>query len=245
MKMENLRNKYIWIALPYFFAVGVLYLWGYWGSFEINIFEYADFSDLVKVAIIPVGSTFVFILLGFFFGAHSPKPVLPEGGGRDTIFGRFLNKTIWVWISGYWVILLFLISTDYPGKWKVIPIVGMIFPFIQLKSTEFLGGIRSDSVRSILIMSFCFLPIYSFCQGKINASEIIIGKSYKYVESIAGMKNVKFIGHVGQNIFLLSEDNSKLVIQKLTDKPIVLSRSSADESKLNKSIQATAKASAD
>ena len=62
--MENTK-KYIWLAAPYFITVGLLYLWAYWSSFGINILEYAALSDVAKVAIIPVGSAFVFVFSGF------------------------------------------------------------------------------------------------------------------------------------------------------------------------------------
>lgn len=243
--MEYIRNKYIWIALPYFFTVSVLYLWAYWASFQINVFEYAGLSDLAKVAIIPVGSAFFFILLGFFLGEYTPNPAYPQGGGRETVFGRFLIKTKWLWVSIYWFVILFLIFTDSPGKWRIIPIVGMIFPYIMLKNTGFLIEIRSDSIRSLLIMSACILPIYSFCQGRVDAYEIIDGKEYKYVESIAGIKNARFIGHVNQYLFFSSEDNSKVVFQRVTDKPLVLTKIALKIIQPNKPIQPTAKASTD
>lgn len=243
--MEHIKNKYIWVAVPYFFTVGVLYLWAYWTSFNINVFEYAGLSDLVKVAIIPVGSAFFFILLGFFLGEYTAAPVFPEGGGKGTGFGQFLIKTKWLWTSIYWLVLFALIFTDTPGKWKVIPVVGMVFPYLILKRTDFLVEISSDSIRSILIMSSCILPIYSFCQGKINAYEIIDGKNYRYVESIAGVNNAKFLGHIGQYLFFSSEDNLKIVLQKITDKPLVLIKKDTTRTKPKKPIKPTAKASAD
>ena len=220
--MEHIKNKYIWIALPYFFTVGILYLWAYWSSFDVNIFEYASLSDLVKVAIIPVGSVFFFILIGFVIGEATTNPIFPEGGGVDSGFTQFLIKTKWLWVWGYWLVLLFLISANFPEKWSVIPFVGMIFPYLILKNTSFLIEVSTDSLRALLIMSSCILPIYSYCQGKINANKIIDGENYRYVESIAGVKNAKFLGHIDQYVFFFSEDNSKIVIQKVTDTAMVL-----------------------
>ncbi|MFC1562333.1 hypothetical protein ACFL4Q_04985 [candidate division KSB1 bacterium] len=83
--IENTK-KYLWLAAPYFIAVGLLYLWAYWSSFGINILEYAALSDVVKVAIIPVGSAFFFILIGFILGEFGfiNKVSFPPRGEEKT-----------------------------------------------------------------------------------------------------------------------------------------------------------------
>lgn len=38
-------------------ATSTLYLWGYWGSFDINILEFLGLSDILRVAAYPLASS--------------------------------------------------------------------------------------------------------------------------------------------------------------------------------------------
>ncbi len=97
------------ILSAYFIAVGALYLWGFWGSFGVNVMEYLGLTDVVKVAAWPVGSAFIFLLLGIVAGETSPiSRRLPEGGGQHTPIGRWLNKYSRVLA----VIFMLTIATD-------------------------------------------------------------------------------------------------------------------------------------
>jgi hypothetical protein len=223
MNLENQANiidnskKYIWLTPPYFVAVGLLYLWAYWSSFGINILEFASLYDIVSVAIIPVGSVFFFLFLGFILSeyGYANKLRLPPGGGRETPLGKILNKYKVIFIVLYWLILLLLILTSLPGKWLALPMWVMIAPYLILKNSLFLEEIKSDSIRSLLIMSIVALPIYSFCQGKINADKILTNSKYFYVKTSKQDECMKYIGHINQMTFLISKDNQQIRIQKL------------------------------
>ena len=65
---ERLR-EYGFIASFYFVVVGVLYLWGHWYSFEVNILEYISLTDIVKVTLIPIISSFLAFASGAVLGA--------------------------------------------------------------------------------------------------------------------------------------------------------------------------------
>lgn len=220
--MESIRNNYLWLVIPYAITCGTLYLWGYWSSFDINAFEYAGLSDLAKVAIIPVGTTFFFMFLGFLFGEYISIPILPKEGKTADRLHNFISKTRVFWITVYWLVLLSIIFSNSTSKWNILPYFGMIFPYVILKNTAFLIEIKSDSIRSLLIICLSALPIFSFSQGKIHANKIILGNEYKYVESISNEKHAKFIGHIGQYLFFQSLDNSRIILQKANDKPLTL-----------------------
>lgn len=221
MNMENQVNiidhskKYLWLTPSYFIAVGLLYLWAYWSSFGINILEFASLYDIVSVAIIPVGSAFFFLFLGFILSEYGYANKLPSCGGKDTPVGKTLNKFKWVLIILYWLILLLLIFTSLPGKWLILPIWAMGVPYLILKNSFFLEEIKNDSIRSLLIMGLVVLPIYSFCQGKINAEKILTNSEYLYVKTSKQDEYMKYIGYINQMTFLISKDNQQIRIQKL------------------------------
>jgi hypothetical protein len=45
--------KYAVAITPYAILVALLYLWGSWSSFGINIFNYIALTDILKLALIP------------------------------------------------------------------------------------------------------------------------------------------------------------------------------------------------
>jgi len=222
---------------PYFLGVGLLYLWAYWSSFGINILEFASLSDIVRVAIIPVGSAFLFMLLGFFIGEYS-LPNLPHGGGRDTPVGKFLNKFKGIFIALYLLFSFFLIIISLPGKWLILPVWLMPVPYVLLKNSGFFEEIKNDSIRSLMIISLVALPIFSFCQGKINAGKVLTDSEYLYVQFPKQDEHMKYVGHINQMTFLISKDNQQIRIQKLEKEPLDLFKfdSKKDNAKPNKTI---------
>ncbi len=70
-------STYLYFSSLYFVTVGVLYLWGYWTTFEVNILEYLSLADIVKSTAYPIASTFIFFVIGvigiLFTGTHPGK----------------------------------------------------------------------------------------------------------------------------------------------------------------------------
>jgi len=50
-------------STAYVVVVAVLYLWGYWSPFNINVLEYLSLADVVKAAAYPLASVFFLRLL--------------------------------------------------------------------------------------------------------------------------------------------------------------------------------------
>src|SRR5947207_4717496 len=84
-----------WIV-PYFVMTSGLFLIGYWSTFNIDIFQYIEFTEIIQSFVYPFLSTAVFIFLGIIFGEvifdfdNNLKP----GEGKQTTLGKFLNKYI-------------------------------------------------------------------------------------------------------------------------------------------------------
>ncbi|MHB1184265.1 MAG: hypothetical protein ACYC4A_06140 [Desulfobulbia bacterium] len=212
-------GTYLWPAPFYLLTVGVLYLWGYWESFGVNIFEFVALSDVVKVAIIPVGSVFLFVLLGFGIGEITIADKFNEGGGRSTKIGKILNKLFPFFVVIYLVIITYLMFSkpELPGKWKVLPVFLMFPPYFLLKGSGFIKEIHNDSLRSLIIISIVALPLYSFSTGKINAEKILKNNEYKFIElgENTAKEKMKFIGHANNYLFFISMDNGKIMITNI------------------------------
>ena len=72
-------------------ALGILYQWGFWSQFNINVLPFMSLSDIVKSFAYPFLASFIFFLSGAVLSANDPI-VLKPGAGADTKVGRFLNR---------------------------------------------------------------------------------------------------------------------------------------------------------
>jgi hypothetical protein len=216
---------YLYFGSLYFITVGVLYLWGYWGRFDINILEYIGLADVLKLAAYPIASTFLFFLLGAIIGEllAGGQDIAP-GAGRDTKVGRFLRRfgtaIVWLYMVGTASLLVF----GPESKWQVAPIlVAMPFYLVAKRHDVLIDILPNESARSVVIYLLAVLPMWAYGHGRLDATKLIEGREYKYVasHSIAGMsfgdpkdvKNrVKYVGHVNDYLFLLLPDNATLFI---------------------------------
>jgi hypothetical protein len=62
-------SKYVALATPYVFGVSALYLYGFWSTFGIDIFEFIGINDVIKLVIFNSFSLGGIILIGILSGS--------------------------------------------------------------------------------------------------------------------------------------------------------------------------------
>lgn len=70
----RLGPRHLQYAVPYSIGVSVLYLLGYWGTFQIDPFEYIGIGDVVKLAVYPLST--ILVLGAAFVGAVQASGIL-------------------------------------------------------------------------------------------------------------------------------------------------------------------------
>lgn len=92
--MKNLELGNNWLKIVYFaagygFVVSMLYLFGYWSTFGINILEYIEISDVIRLSIYPaitsVGMFVVGYAIGVFTSHWLAKKLIPFPGFKALI----------------------------------------------------------------------------------------------------------------------------------------------------------------
>jgi hypothetical protein len=80
--------NYAFLITPYASFMALQYLWGYWGSFKINVFNFITLSDILKLALLPVVYIFMATVLAaviLYFtsslikGSQPQPPISPRG----------------------------------------------------------------------------------------------------------------------------------------------------------------------
>jgi hypothetical protein len=149
--------SHVYFASLYFITVGILYLWGYWAPFGINILEYLELSDILKATAYPIATAILMTTIGAAIGEWrmANRDHLTPGGGRYTIIGRFLRKfsshLLVLYVGGAIALLLF----GPVEKWRVLPILLSLPIYIFAQQTNFLAEIiPHESPRSIVFTCF-------------------------------------------------------------------------------------------
>lgn len=178
-----LAAKY-WLG-PYALLVATLYLWGYWGSFHVNVLEYISIADIIKAAVYPIVSAFAVFAIGAIIGdAISPKLNLPAGGGAHTVVGKLLRALAPFVIVSYLLGVTLYFFYGPITKWEHLPVLFAIAIYLPLKSTGVLqDDIKSEGARSIAVFLLATLVPFSYGRGALEAHAIRDGHAFSYVVS--------------------------------------------------------------
>lgn len=184
----RLAAKY-WLG-PYAIVVSSLYLWGYWGAFEVNILEHIGLSEIVKSAIFPIASAFAFFAIGAFLGEALASTLhLPPGGGANTTVGKRLRRLAPIIFPTYILAVTLLFLAGPVEKWRALPVLFAMAVYLPLKSTDLLRNeFKSDGARSIVVFLIAALAPFAYGRGVLEANYIVEGKNFSYsVSDLPGL----------------------------------------------------------
>ncbi len=232
------------IAIVSAFATfsAILFQYGFWLRFNINPLSYATFSEItanIIIVLIPI-SILALILAGPFYMlllfVKKPLDELKKLCGRDFSEG-IIDVALIISIIGFIVVIFDLIPIESNDKklmtryWTSLPLifvaVKISFNLQLLKIT-----IPNELYRISILFFLCFTPILCYWTGNFFANSIFKNESYSFIpanyvpesiKKISDDKDIKYIGKIGEHIFLSSLDNKTLIVMLETDvSPLIL-----------------------
>lgn len=231
-------TTYLYFLSLYSTVVGVLYLWGYWSIFHVNILEYLSITDIIKTTIYPIVYILAFTMMGAIIGEVMASATirsvgLPQGVWRHTRIGIFLHKWMPIFVVIYMNITILLILYAPIWKWRLLPILLGVPLGLFAKRQGFLQSvIPHDSPRTVVIYLLATLPILSYGQAVIKADNILRGAEFQYVVSPVGEVNLdagdspqqclRFLSHAGDFIFFFEPNKSMVVVSKFDTLKVLL-----------------------
>jgi hypothetical protein len=234
-------SKYAYLSSLYFVVVGVLYLWGYWPTFEVNILEYAGLTDIIKTAAYPIASFFVFFALGAVTGEFlAIGDALPAGGGVNTPAGRILRTVAPYVVAAYIIGTLLFFFLGPVEKWRVLPLLVALPLYVTARRYDLLSGlVKHDNVRSTLVFLLAALPFFAYGHGRLKAAAIVSGEEFVFAISpipgvsapVAGpmMSNPRYLGVAGGSVFFYMPERRSTIVVLMGDlKALELSRYKAE-----------------
>ncbi|MGA4618723.1 hypothetical protein ACTM71_02390 [Citrobacter portucalensis] len=196
------------------------YLWGFWGHFEVNIFNYIGVSDIIKSVIWPMAITLVMYLIQVAMNVYnSPKPnsTLKLSG----LSGEQKAKNI---LSHSYLLIMLLIvvgavvyTLATGNKMQRYAAVGWIIAVIvfcaTMKNSELMDYIPFKN-KTLTYSIIIFMPVLFLTRGVSEGERILSGKDTFIIESKSlcpGTENSKYryIDVISDKAFALSlKDNS-------------------------------------
>jgi hypothetical protein len=203
-------------------AVSVIYLFGFWGSFGLNVLEYIGLGDVLAHALFPILALIALQAIPYMFGrlaaASGPQPPPPDALVQ---FGRKHWRLLGVLCVVGGVLALRLMSE--PGR-TVISWMFLVFLVLILVSQAVLVGELKAEMRPRILAAILLLS-YVFITGRMDAYQIINGEAALVVDRSAsglplssnGDNPISYVGRLS-DFYVLYESKSARIIILRTDK---------------------------
>ena len=197
----------------YTFAVGFIYLFGYWWSFDINVLEYMALSDVVKYTAFPICSFAAFFVIGLVFGAWNGS----EASKRQANAGRrhWMDRlnAIHFAIGGAVIAVVFLSNELYVQLVAVVVVIAI--GRLGVSQLMRFGIVPWGTVSGVLTFAVLAIPVWSYATANLRARGVLDGTSYFVLKKTSistlgelpppnATEGLRFIGRAGGHLFLLN-----------------------------------------
>lgn len=208
--------------------VTALYLFGYWGSFGLNVLEYIGIGDIVSHALMPFLASIVSLAFGAALSTISRGPSAPPPPPEVVNTIKFV-QTYWrplAILDGFAIALVLGLAPE-PERWFLAII--LIIPLTAMPTylDFFIDLLPNPSVRSSVIGLSILLAALAFAEGRLQADHIVKGTGPLLVDVVGSGLQLKsdaahpvsYVGHIEDFFVLYDSEQSQVVIlnaQKVT-----------------------------
>jgi uncharacterized Tic20 family protein len=247
--MNELLKNPILLVIPYLYVVSICYYWGYWGMFNIDIFNYYGVQDIIKGATNSMFFTLVLVLL--MMSLVTSFHYLIQESIRNNVM-KFLDKhatkfllfNISIIIIGIYSFYKVAtspqgISRDEP-ELTVITLFIIIIPFalsyivyeIVFKNIAF----KDKFIKSSIVIFCLSLPVNSFAGGIASSLSVLNDSKFDYIINSKKKSTIrgvyKYLGKAGDYYFLSTLNNKQYITVKADSiQPLIINHYSAEDLK--------------
>lgn len=201
-----------------FFVASGLYISSFWGNFGINIFPYLDVSQLILYGLAPIIDNALPYIISAFIALVFLSDIFPFGGfekmkqSGEVPKIEIITKRI-VGISFFAVMPVLLIIAFFVNKVGFFHLLPVVLTLLSVFVTNYFvkqNIVLPNNFDSTIIAIVIFVLTSSFAMGKIDSTEILLNKKFKYIK--LDSENYKFLGKAGEYFILTTLDNSEEII---------------------------------
>lgn len=205
-----------WRWLPlYVIAIGLIYQYGYWSSFEVQFMAYLGWQDVVRLSVPG-------LILGLFgFVLIFLETRFLETRERKSHSG-FKANGLGVSIAGFGLAATSVVSVVLYAVWNsppllLVPVVALLAAIgatAILSTWNVTGGKFKAAVRrDALLLAFLAVPSFAWVAGAHKAEQVVDGVSFTraslpitnplWFDDVHAMSETRYLGHVNEFEFLL------------------------------------------
>ncbi|WP_124472209.1 hypothetical protein [Burkholderia contaminans] len=221
-------------------GVAACYLAGFWGRFDVNIFQFAGLTGFASMALYPlmtaIGLNFLLVMSGFSGSRAQPAAPAPA---PPKVVRPWKVKLYKVWFAlgpvGTMYALSFISNSI---KWVVILIV-MIPWIIWVADNPIVVKLVSVPYRKRIVYWLIALPIIAAQAGASQAEAYLDGRGGRTVAPTGAAKDLQwdnqhpigYLGFAGGTYFLFeSKTGNVVMINQAVSAPLTLLKSSTPTS---------------
>lgn len=213
----------------YSLAVGVMYLWGYWGEFHVKILEYIELTSVVKLVLLPLVAVLLVLVPGAALGEWLSNRTFSEPPSQVPALNKMLA---WGLLLSVTVVVVVLTVWGTARKWEILPIF-LAAPFWAAahRLPTVARVMKVHGSAKIAVFLLIVLPIYAYGRGVTEADRVRRGAEYEYLLSGSDRSEqvqpahmqLRLIGRAGAHLFFFDPRISAVVITKAeSDQSVVL-----------------------
>ncbi|MGB4101267.1 MAG: hypothetical protein WBK91_05120 [Alphaproteobacteria bacterium] len=183
-KLPDIFKRFGTISVPtiifgYCFVLGIMYEWGYWRVFNVDILEFAALQDIIKLAAYPLLGGIVLLITSLGWMKHTQQQVDKL---KNTSFDKFM-KRYWGLNLLFFAAVLFvqLHFIPYPFNVQLFSLTFSAYlTSIILSGNFFSNLVPNYRLRSVIVFGVLIAPSVFYVHGANDAQNILIGNGYQY-----------------------------------------------------------------
>ncbi len=211
-------------ALAFSLVVAVCYLWGFWGTFDIDIMYYLDLSELIVISAVPLLGICVMLVL--CVSISSILNIDGTAGANASVLGSFLKPELIYSLSLLAIIIIVIIGG--PAQWLLLAIPFALFltTFIVANGSTFNRVLENRELFFVVLIA-TMLPSLAFGYGKTQGLQIETGSRFQQAAfsnkpELGNRVDLRYLGKAGENIFLLDGMSRELIITAQQDNQLLV-----------------------
>ncbi|MDO8990587.1 MAG: hypothetical protein Q7U91_13255 [Sideroxyarcus sp.] len=199
--MENSKSIFA-IAPIVALIVAVAYLQGYWGYYDLLIFPYLSFNEMVAYAAAPLFGFLFAFFVGMLFGTINAFNAF----SKDRKVSSKLRD--WLDLLAFAAISALLLYFNRPEKWVFVPLGLTFLLTLHVLENEFLRvQIKESPKQFVIILITTYLLCGSFGFGRMKAQALAQGKEPNIQATVDGTPiRTRLIGKIDSFYFFLGMD---------------------------------------
>lgn len=239
-KTFDLIKNISYVTTIYSLFISVLYIFGYWSIFNLNIFEYIAISDVIKYSIKPLALLLgIIILISIYQNLliaqiKQISQLTQTTRKADSPSKQNSRPKLFIFIKGFVKdmkipSIFFLIWFAFNGpeiKWQIVPFIVSSFIYDEILKLKFIENIKwPSSIKNVVVYLAIFLPLISYPKGREDALKILKGAEFAYLmeKSIDSKKTgckdpssyQRIIAQVNDQAITYNPNDKSIAINKL------------------------------